>query len=77
MTTAQKLQLMIYPAFGQCGNDAPHVFESTREPPPDHARCVCGACTWRQAVEAAYARRSAEMQGQASPLAVPLLLPGL
>lgn len=38
-----------------------HVFSPKELPPPDNLRCKCGAMTWAEAVNRAYARRMAEV----------------
>jgi len=44
------LHMVINQAKGKCGEDVPHVFDSSRLPPADSHRCMCGKRTWKQAV---------------------------
>jgi hypothetical protein len=39
---------------GECGVDAPHVFDTTVLPPHPDKRCRCGKQTWKKAETAAF-----------------------
>ena len=39
---------------GECGLDAPHVFDTTVLPPHPDKRCRCGKQTWKKAEAAAF-----------------------
>ena len=39
---------------GECGVDAPHVFDTTVMPPHPDKRCRCGKQTWKKAEAAAF-----------------------
>ncbi len=52
--TGSAVRPVIRQSNGECGVDAPHVFDTTVLPPHPDKRCRCGKQTWKKAEAAAY-----------------------
>lgn len=49
----------------RCGEGGiPHVWESSRIPPHNNDRCMCGAVTWKEGVALIYQKRLKERIAQ-------------
>ena len=57
---------------GECGVDAPHVFDTTVLPPHPDKRCRCGKQTWKKA-EAEMLKLRLETFAAAQPLGTPFV----